>query len=253
LIQVKYTSDYAELILNYPNKLNAMGSQFLRQLNSMLNDIRHHEKARLLVIKSAVPGVFCSGVDLKELHGFPSVEEARNFAILFDNTLIGLLKFPKPVVAVLDGLAFGGGFALASAADLRIITDNGKIAFPAGQLGAILPPSATLMLQALIGQGHSRDLLLTGRKVLADEALRIGLVNRFSKVEQLKNILYQTIRQILLSGDLALELTRRTVNQPLLADIEKYNHTSAENFAFLSATNEWKKRMAGFVKQRTKT
>lgn len=247
MIQINARSDYTELILNFPKKLNAMGSTFLLQLNRLLDEIASQKESRLLVIKSAVPNVFCSGVDLSELDAFQSVEEARHFALLFDETLVKLLKFQKPLIAIIDGLAFGGGFALASAADIRIMTGNGSIAFPAGRLGAILPPAATLMLQALTGVGVCRDLLISGRRVLPEEALRLGLVNRFSRKETVDIVLKEIIDSILVSSDLALELTRRSVNQSLLSDIEKYNHTAAENFAFLSATEEWKRRMANFV------
>ncbi len=250
LIRKNDLAQHTELILNNPGKRNAMNSAFLQTLNRMLSEAEARKETRLLVIKSAVPAVFCAGVDLSELHHFKSAEQARDFALLFDRTLINLLKFSKPILALMDGLAFGGGFALASAADIRIMTSNGKIAFPAGRLGAILPPAATLMLQALCGAGTSRDLLLTGRTVQADEAQRLGLVNRLAGAGDAESILEETMAAMLASTDLALELTRRTVNQPLLSAIEKFNHTAAENFAFLSITDEWQKRMAAFVKKR---
>ena len=134
---------------------------------------------------------------------------------MFDETMIRLLKFPKPLIALIDGFAFGGGFALASAADLRIMTENGKIAFPAGRLGAVLPPALTFMLNALVGIGISRDLLMTGRAIEADEAFRLRLVNRLIKSNEIEESIKKETTDILRSSDTALQMTRRITNQQL--------------------------------------
>ncbi len=238
-----------DLILNRPEKFNALNRDFLTELGKAFQDLEENGNCRLVVLKSGTQQAFCSGVDLEALHRFSSIEEARSFAMLFDETMMRILKFPKPLIAVIDGLAFGGGFALASAADLRIITENGKIAFPAGRLGAVLPPALTFMLNALVGIGVSRDLLMTGRKVDAAEAVQLRLANRLIKSSQIEAVLEKEVGNILKSSDMALQMTRRITNQQLLVEIEKYNLTGAENFAFLASTKEWQTRIASFFKK----
>jgi enoyl-CoA hydratase/carnithine racemase len=224
-----------------------LNSLLLKELAKVVETLETDNACRMVALRSRHKA-FSSGVDLQQLLSFKSIEEARAFALHFDEVMIRLLKFSKPVIAVLNGLAYGGGFALASIADLRIMTENGKIAFPAGRLGAVLPPALTFMLNALVGIGVSRDLLMTGRTVLAEEAYNLRLVNRLIKTSEIDRILEHETAQILKSSDTALQMTRRITNQQLLVEIEKYNLTGAENFAFLASTKEWQKRIADFFR-----
>lgn len=240
-----------DIFLNRPDKHNALNDPLLNELSRAINKLENDNRCRLVTLRSRHTA-FSSGVDLEQLLSFKSIEEARAFALHFDETMIRLLKFSKPVIAVLNGLAYGGGFALASIADLRIMTENGKIAFPAGRLGAVLPPALTFMLNALVGIGVSRDLLMTGRTVLPEEAYDLRLVNRLIKSAEVDQVVDHETEQILKSSDTALQMTRRITNQQLLVEIEKYNLTGAENFAFLASTKEWQKRIAGFFKAKSK-
>jgi len=251
-LKIEKHNDRVDLFLNRPDKFNALNRPLLEEFYYVLNDLEKDKQCRMVVLRSGTDKAFCSGVDLDELLSFKSIEEARSFALMFDETMIRLLKFPKPLIAVIDGFAFGGGFALASAADLRIMTENGKIAFPAGRLGAVLPPALTFMLNALVGIGISRDLLMTGRTVEADEAFRLRLVNRLIKSSEMENVVNKEVADILKSSDTALQMTRRITNQQLLVEIEKYNLTGAENFAFLASTEEWQNRIAGFFEKNKK-
>jgi len=249
LIQLSKNGARHHLALNRTAKLNALNRQLLEELSSVIEKLEQDTSCRLVIIESNSTEAFSSGVDLEELAGFRSIEDAREFGLLFDSVMIKLLKFSKPIIALLDGLAYGGGFAIASAADLRIITENGNICFPAGRLGAILPPAATFMLNALVGIGVSRDLLLSGRKIAAKEALQLKLVNRLVNSKTKDTIIDNESNNILKNSDTAIKMTRRITNQQLIVEIEKYNLTGSENFAYLAATEEWQKRIAQFFKR----
>jgi enoyl-CoA hydratase len=251
-LEIEKHDGFYNLFLNRSDKFNALNRPLLEELYQVLNDLEKDSQCRLVVLRSATNKAFCSGVDLDELLSFKSIEEARSFALMFDETMIRLLKFPKPIVAAMDGLAYGGGFAITSAADLRIITENVKIAFPAGRLGAILPPALTFMLNALVGIGISRDLLMTGRVVEAEEAYKIGLANRLVNSTELDKVVEKEVKAILRSSDTSLQMTRRITNQQLLVEIEKYNLTGAENFAFLASTEEWQNRIGAFFEKSRK-
>ncbi len=249
MIQINRVIPYAELILDRPDKFNALNSEMLEGIQKALKTLRTEADVRCVILKSSSPAAFCSGVDLQQLMSFVSVEEARDFALLLDETLMKLLTFPKPVIALLHGFVYGGGFALASACDIRLLHPDTEIAFPAGKLGAILPPALTFMLSALTGTGNARDLLLTGRKVKAPEAVSLGLAQYRVPPEKLKSKVEQLVRDICKSTDTALAMTKKMSIHTLITTIEQNNLTAAENFAYLSATPEWRKRLGDFVKQ----
>ena len=129
---------------------------------------------RLIIITGCGNKSFCSGVDLEQMM-FEEIDLARSFALQLVATNEELLGFPKPVIAAINCHAFGGGFGLAASADVRLMVDWAKIAFPVVRFGAIMPAGCTLRINALIGVGRSRELLFSGR---SPEALRIGLVNQ---------------------------------------------------------------------------
>ncbi len=237
----------ALLTLSRPEKHNAFHLPFLKELEQALHGLQRDESVRLLILTGAGEKSFSSGVDLTALVAFESIEQARAFALQLESTMTTLLRFPKPVIAAINGYAFGGGFGLASNADVRLLTDSAKIGFPAVRLGAILPVGCTLRLNALIGSGRSRELLLSGRIVEADEAVQIGLVNEAVAAEQLLPRAYAVAEEILKGSDLALEMTKQMTNRELLVQMEQYSVSAAENFAYLAFTEDWKNRIRAFM------
>ena len=246
-LSIETKNKIALLTLNRPQKHNAFDLEFLAELEKALQQLRQDENARLLILTGAGEKSFSSGVDLAALVQFQSIEEARKFALQLETTMTALLRFPKPVIAAINGYAFGGGFGLASNADVRLLVDSAKIGFPAVRLGAILPVGCTLRLNALVGSGRSRELLLSGRIVEANEALNIGLVNEILPKSGLLTRAYEIAGEILKGSDLALEMTKQVTNQDLLVQMEKYSVSAAENFAYLAFTDDWKNRIQAFM------
>jgi len=108
----------------------------------------------------------------------------------------------------------------------------------------------TLRLNALIGSGRSRELLLSGRIVESAEAVQMGLVNEALPAEQLLQRAYAIAEEILKGSDLALEMTKQMTNQALLVQMQQYSLSTAENFAYLAFTDDWKTRIRNFMKSR---
>jgi enoyl-CoA hydratase len=240
----------AIVTLNRPEKRNAFNFEFLQELEKTFRSLAADSEVRLLILTGAGETVFSSGVDLNELIRFETIEQARTFAIQLENTNEALLAFPKPVIAALNGHALGGGYGLASNADIRLMVPEAKIGFPAVRLGAILPVGCTLRLNALIGSGRSRELLLSGRVVDAQEARSIGLINEIVSGEHLMERALNLGRSILQGSDQALSMTKQLVNQELLVHIKQYGLTASENFAYLSFTEEWKRRIRDFIAEK---
>ncbi len=245
-IEYKIENKIGFIKFNRPNKHNAFNIDLLTELSELLDTEAKNTNIRALIFTGSGEKSFSSGVDLKELINFNSIEDARNFAILLESTSEKIFKFPKPTIAAINGFALGGGFGYSSAMDYRIIANTAKVGFPAIKLGAILPVTCTLFLNALIGVSKSRDLLLTGRIIESAEALEMGLVNKVVNQDQVINEAIKVTNTILEGNDTAITYTKRTVNNMLLKDIESQKLYAADNFAYLSQTVEWKKRMNEF-------
>ncbi len=234
------------------DKHNAFNTELLTELSELLEKEKTNKDLRLLIITGVGEKSFSSGVDLSALINFKDIEDAHDFAILLESTSEKIFNFPKPVIAAINGFALGGGFGYASACDYRIMADTAKVGFPAIKLGAILPVTCTAYLNALIGVGKSRDLLLTGRIVDSAEAEEIGLVNKVVNKNVLMEKAYEVANQILEGNDTAIYYTKRTINNLLIKDIEAQKMYAADNFAYLSQTKEWQKRMHDFNNKKKK-
>ncbi len=238
------------LKFNRPDKYNAFHKDFLLELSMLLEQEDKNPNLRLLLITGAGEKAFSSGVDLKSLLDLKTVEQAREFALLLESTSEKILNFSKPTIALINGIALGGGFGYATAADIRIMAAETKIGYPAVKLGAILPATCTMYLNALVGTAKAKDLLLTGRMIQSDEALSLGLVGYVVSKKDLMSFAMEKAEQILEGGDLALQYTKNTVNYSLKKEIEAAKLYAADNFAFLSQTKDWQDRMKAFSQKK---
>ncbi len=234
------------LKFNRPEKYNAFNRELLTELGILLRKENTNPDLKVLII-TGEGKAFSSGVDLKALLDLQTVEQAREFALLLESTSELIYNFSKPTIALINGIALGGGFGYATAADIRIMAETAKIGYPAVKLGAILPATCTMYLKALIGDGRTKNLLLTGRIIEHQEALSLGLVNYTAPAEELHEFAIKIARQIMEAPALALEYTKNTINFTTKREIEAAKLYAADNFAFLSQTEEWQKRMKNFT------
>ena len=175
-IQLTRVEEFALITLNRPEALNALSLGLLRDLGRAFDEVAGSD-ARALLITGAGPKSFCAGADIKELLGLSLSQNKRN-AEFGQATFARLDRFPIPSIAIINGYAFGGGLELATACTFRIATRNAKMGTPEIKLGLIPGYGGTQRLPRLIGEGRALELVMSGRTVDADEALRIGLVNR---------------------------------------------------------------------------
>jgi enoyl-CoA hydratase/carnithine racemase len=156
--------------LDRPDRRNALSVEMCHQLREHLIE---HQDLRGVVITGA-GSAFCAGADLgnRLAHG------EDEFRPAFEPLLDEVVAFPAPVIAAVNGPALGGGTQLVVACDLRVAAPGASFGIPAAQLGVMLAPENIQRLALLVGQAHARDLLLTGRRIDVDEAVRMGLVQR---------------------------------------------------------------------------
>ena len=192
----------ATLRLNRPQKRNALSMQTLREILAVLERWHEDENVRVVVVTGSPP-VFCAGFDLSELSDPELIGDVRHVSTPYHRALWG---FPKPVVAAINGHALAGGLDLATLCDIRIAAESATFGHPEVKFGA--PPLFT-PLRWLVGDGIARDMCLTGRRLDAREAERVGLVSRVVADEELAEESFDVARQIAEAPQACLETTKR--------------------------------------------
>jgi enoyl-CoA hydratase len=175
-INLARVDEFALITLNRPEALNALSFSLIRDLSRVLDQVEQ-SNARALLITGAGPKAFCAGADIKELMGRSLAEQKRG-AELGQGTFAKIERLPIPSVAIINGYAFGGGLELALACTFRIATRNAKMGLPEIKLGLIPGYGGTQRLPRAVGEARALEMILTGRTMEAEEAHRVGLVQR---------------------------------------------------------------------------
>ena len=176
MIELIRVDEFALITLNRPDALNALSLSLIADLGRAIDDVAQ-SNARALLVTGAGEKAFCAGADIKELTGRSLIEQKRG-AELGQRTFSQLERLPMPSIAIINGYAFGGGLELALACTLRIATRNAKMGLPEIKLGLIPGYGGTQRLPRVVGEGRAMDMILCGRTIDAEEAYRIGLVQR---------------------------------------------------------------------------
>ena len=240
----------AIVTINRPEALNAFTSDLLRELAGVFDQIADDASIRAVILTGAGERSFVAGADVKEMAGLGEAE-GRVFGELGHATPNLIAAMPQPVIAAVNGFAFGGGSELALACDFRIASENAQFAQPEVSLG--IPPGwgGSQRLPRLVGPGLAADLILTGRRIGAEEALRIGLVNQVVPQSELMPTALERAGQIARNSPLAVrsakQLMRRAFDEPL----ERGLLAEIDAFASAFTTAEQREGMTAFVEKRT--
>ena len=175
-IELKRIDEFAVLTLNRPDALNALSFATLEEIGRTFDEVAKTD-ARALLVTGAGTKAFCAGADIKELTGRELMAQKRS-GELGQATFAKLDRLPMPSVAIVNGFAFGGGLELALACTFRLATRNAKMGLPEIKLGLIPGYGGTQRLPRVVGMARALEMVMTGRTVDAEEALRIGLVSR---------------------------------------------------------------------------
>ena len=175
-IELARVEEFAVITLNRPDALNALSFALIRELGRKFDEVAGGD-ARALLVTGAGAKAFCAGADVSELTG-RSVMAQKEGAELGQNVFSTLDRLPMPSIAVINGYAFGGGLELALACTFRLATRNARMGLPEIKLGLIPGYGGTQRLPRVVGEARALEMIMTARTVDAEEALRIGLVNR---------------------------------------------------------------------------
>jgi enoyl-CoA hydratase/carnithine racemase len=180
------------LVLNRPAKRNAITLEMWTALPSVLHDLAADPQLRVLVVRGAGEDAFASGADISEFQRVRSdVAAARAYSRTVEVADRMLAAFPRPTIAMIYGFCVGGGLEVALACDLRFASRTSRFGITAARLGIIYGFTSTRRLASIIGPGHARDLLFSGRLVGSEEARAMGLLNMMSDPETLEKQTYE--------------------------------------------------------------
>ncbi|HXG63820.1 MAG TPA: enoyl-CoA hydratase-related protein, partial [Blastocatellia bacterium] len=174
----------AILTVNRPDKLNALNIPTRNDILAALDQLERDEEVRVVVITGAGEKAFIAGADINEFAGMSAV--AQRAVMKGRRAFDAVEDFPKPVIAMINGFALGGGCELAMACDIRIASAKAKLGQPEIKLGIIPGGGGTQRMARLIGEGKTMELVLTGDMISAEEAHRLGLVNHVVPPEELE-------------------------------------------------------------------
>lgn len=180
-LRLEIAGRVARLLIDRAAKRNAFDQAMWLQLPLLLTEAVADDTLRLIILQSATPGVFCAGADIAELStnaDNPDWRAANQAAI--NAAQYALTRAAKPVIAMIDGDCIGGGCGLALACDLRVATPRARFGITPAKLGLVYPLHDTKLLVDLIGPAKAKEILFTGALIDADEAHRIGLINRIA-------------------------------------------------------------------------
>ena len=203
----------AAVTLDRPEVHNALNLAMWKRLRSVFQALSMMRGLRVAIIRGAGIRAFSAGADITE---FRTTRVGSQAADVYNDAIAAALEAirdaPLPVIAMIGGLAVGGGCEVATVCDLRIASERAKFGIPIMRLGVTLGRVEAAALVSLVGPAHAKDLLLTGRLIDADEALRIGLVNRVVPAAALEQVTWDTARRMSTGAPLATTANKLTIN-----------------------------------------
>jgi enoyl-CoA hydratase len=239
----------ARVTINRPDKLNALNGTVIAELDEAVERIRTDSAVQAVLLTGAGTKAFVAGADIGEIGGQGAVEgQAR--ALAGQRMMRRLEQCGKPVVAAVNGFALGGGCELAMACHVRVASEGARFGQPEVKLGIGPGYGGTVRLPRLVGRGRALELLLTGAMIDAQEAWRIGLVNRVVPADQLLGESERMLRTILENGPLAVRACLELVDAGLDMTVDEALRLEAAYFGLLSATADMREGTAAFLEKR---
>ncbi len=218
VLTVDIKDQIAVFTLNRPEVMNSINFALLHALERAVADVRFNPEVRVVIITGAGEKAFCAGADLKERITLSELE-VRRFIYTIRTLFTDIESLNKPVIAAVNGVALGGGTELALACDIRIASMNATMGLTETRLAIIPGAGGTQRLPRLIGRGRAKELIFTGRRVDAKEALEINLVNRICEPGLLMAESQKMAAQICEGGPIAIEQAKYAIDAGLETDL----------------------------------
>ncbi len=241
----------AIVTMNRPKALNALNSETLKELDNVIEALEKDNEIYAVVLTGAGEKAFVAGADISEMKDL-NEEQGKEFGLLGNKVFRRLENLDKPVIAAINGFALGGGCELAMACDIRIASVKAKFGQPEAGLGITPGFGGTQRLPRIVGLGKAKELIYTCDIIKADEALRIGLVNKVVEVEELLNEAKAMAKKIAVNAPIAVKLCKDAINRGMQVNIDDAIVIEASDFGKCFSTEDQKEGMTAFVERREK-
>lgn len=219
LLLEEETDGILQLTLNRPQVMNSLNFGLLHALRDNIEGIRFRSDIRVVIITGAGEKAFCAGADLKE-RATLAPEQVKEYIYTIRNLFTSIELLNKPVIAAVNGIALGGGTELALASDIRIASTGATMGLTETRLAIIPGAGGTQRLPRLVGKGKAKEMIFTGRRIDAREALEIGLVNKICEPEALLEECRIMAAMICEAGPIALEQAKYAINYGMEVDMQ---------------------------------
>ncbi len=239
----------ATIAFNRPKALNALSTALLDEMSEALKDAETDEQVNVIILTGTGEKAFCAGADITEVKDLSPVE-AMNYSLKVHDYTRQMEKMRKPIIARINGFCLGGGAEVAMACDFRIASDKSKFGQPEIKIGLIPGGGGTQRLTRLVGKTAAMEMNMLGDQVDAQEAYRIGLVNRVVSEEILDRAVDEFVKKLLHLSPVVLGILKQVIHDGSEMDIDRALHHEAACFGAALSTEDAKEGTAAFLEKR---
>lgn len=239
----------AILRINRPQQLNALNPKVLEALDQHFRELETAPDIHGIILTGAGDKAFSAGADLLYMRALTAVQ-ARELAQRGQSLLFRIENHPKPVVAAVNGYAFGGGMEIAMACDFIVAAESARFGQPEVTIGVTPGFAGSQRLARLVGKAKAKELCMTGEPITAEEAYRIGLAVRLVAKERLQPECEALLQKIHANAPVAVRLVKDAINRGVNMPLEAASALEADAFALCFATEDQKEGMRAFLEKR---
>lgn len=241
--------EIAVVSINRPKALNALNTETVQEINECFKEIQNRKDIKVVILTGAGEKSFVAGADIAQMSNM-TPKEAREMSLNAYEAFSRIENCPQVVIAAVNGFALGGGCEIAMSCDIRIAADTAKFGQPEVGLGIIPGFGGTQRLPRLVGKGRAKELIFTAETIDANEAYRIGLVNKVVPKEELMDTCKKMASRILKNGSLAITLAKQAINLGVEMDLNSGIQLESNQFGLTFSSQDQKEGMNAFLEKR---
>jgi enoyl-CoA hydratase len=242
--------EIAILTVNRAKVLNALNAATLDDIEAAVREVQGDAGIRALVVTGAGDRAFVAGADINQINALPSPSAGVEMSGRGQEVFFAVERLDKPVIAAINGFALGGGCELAMACDIRIAAETARLGQPEINLGVIPGYSGTQRLPRLVGKGAAKLIIYSGDMITAEEALRIGLVDKVVPADELMPAAKALAKQFAEKPPIALAVAKRSIDLGMEVDLERGCAIEAMNFGIACSTEDKAEGTSAFLEKR---